>query len=412
MTARLRLFGSFGLFAATLWFTAARAQGVPTAPAVSAPSTGLPDNAPNQPAPVSSSTAETVPATQPTTGVSNPDEASPMTTPAPIVRPSAPAAPEADNAAPAAPPAPPEPALAEHPAPAAPPEPPPARAAAPSPAPAPVAIPAPAETAAEPAPAAGSAPARGVLLDRAWSMLTENAAAGKNPNDRIQALAALGSMGYDERAARLISDGFTSKEIDVRIAAILAASQTKNPRLVPRIREAFDDPDPQVAYTAAVSLWNNNKDRSGEDLLIAVAEGDRKAGESLMAGAKHKGQEEIHNPKLMATQGLEAGAGFAFGPAGFGIKAVMYAKGQGGAVARAAAVNLLSESHTEQVHRTLVDCLSDKEAAVRAACARGLGNWPSAETAGQLAPLLDDNKLGVRLTAAAAYIRVAGRPRR
>lgn len=242
-------------------------------------------------------------------------------------------------------------------------------------------------------------------------MLTENAAAGKNPNDRIQALAALASMGSDDRAARLISDAFTSKEIDVRIAAILAAAQTKNPRLIPRIREAFDDPDPQVAYTAAVTLWRNH-DRSGEDLLTAVAEGDRKANESLMGGAKHKGQQEIHNPKLMATQGLEAGAGFALGPAGFGIKAVMYAKGQGGAAARAAAVDLLAESHTEQVHRTLIDCLSDKEGAVRAACAKGLGNWPGQESAGQLGPMLDDNKLPVRLSAAASYIRVAGHARR
>lgn len=255
----------------------------------------------------------------------------------------------------------------------------------------------------------------GALLDKAWSLLSDNAAAGKNPNDRIQALAALGSMGTDDHAARLISDAFTSKDVDVRLAAVLAATQTRNPRLLPRLKEALDDPDPQVAYTAASALWKNHE-HDGEDLLIAIAEGDRKPNENLMAGSRRKASEELHNPKLMATQGLEAGAGFAFGPAGFGVKAIMYAKGQGGALARAEAVDLLAQSHTEQVHQTLVDCLVDKEAAVRASCAKGLGAWPGGASARLLGPMLDDNKLPVRLMAAASYIRVergeATRPRR
>src|SRR5579875_2119464 len=44
----------------------------------------------------------------------------------------------------------------------------------------------------------GSAPPpTGLLIDRAWSMLTSHAAAGASPHQRIEAMAALGTMGKD-----------------------------------------------------------------------------------------------------------------------------------------------------------------------------------------------------------------------
>ena len=43
---------------------------------------------------------------------------------------------------------------------------------------------------------------------------------------------------------------------------------------------------------------------------------------------------------------------------------------------------------------------------MRAAAARGLGRWPGPETANALVPLFKDDKLAVRLSAAASYLRV------
>src|SRR5580704_1647032 len=63
-------------------------------------------------------------------------------------------------------------------------------------------------------------------VDSAWSMLTT--ATQKQTQTRILALAALGTMGSDERAAKLIRDGMNDKELEVRTAAILAAGQSKN----------------------------------------------------------------------------------------------------------------------------------------------------------------------------------------
>lgn len=69
---------------------------------------------------------------------------------------------------------------------------------------------------------------------RAWSIITDAAGPGRPAHDRIEAMAALGTMGNDERAARLIEEGFTAKDYDVRVAAVLAAGLTKNQRLIPR----------------------------------------------------------------------------------------------------------------------------------------------------------------------------------
>ncbi len=240
---------------------------------------------------------------------------------------------------------------------------------------------------------------------RAWSMLTEAARPGQSAHDRVQAMAALGTMGNDERAARLIEEGMTGKDSDVRIAAILAAGLTKNPRLIPALSRVLDDDNPEVAYTAAITLWKMH-DYTGEDFLIAAALGDQKVKPGLIKASKHKAVTDMHSPKTMTIIGLNASAGFFLGPFGVGLKAIEYAnKPNGAAVARAAAVDQLARQHNDQVHDVLIADLTDYEPAVRAAAAKGLGRWPDAETERQMLPMFGDNKLAVRLTAAATYLR-------
>jgi len=242
-------------------------------------------------------------------------------------------------------------------------------------------------------------------IDRAWSMLASSAAADKSQNDRIQALAALGTMGADPRAEHIIGDAIVGKDMDVRTAAILAADKSKDPQLITRLRAALDDPDPQVAYAAATTLWKMH-DSSGEDLLLAVASGDTHDKLSMIKAQKHTAAKDMHSPGTMAKIGIVEGSSFFLGPFGFGVKAIYYIRKNGGDPGRAAAVDMLAEEHTETVHEALVYALTDKDFAVRAAAAKALGDWPGNATAEQLRPLFDDDKLAVRLTAAAAYIRV------
>lgn len=243
----------------------------------------------------------------------------------------------------------------------------------------------------------------------AWQMLEKNAAPDKSAHDRIQALAALGTMGNDERAAKLIGDNIVEHNYEVRVAAILAAGLTKNPALIPRLQQALDDDNPQVAYSAALTLWKMH-DYSGEDLLIAVAQGDRKAKTGLIKASKHKASKDLHDPKKLTLLGINQSAGYFIGPFGVGLKAIEYANKDSGAGPRAAAIDTIAQQHTDAVRQALIDDLTDGEPAVRAAAAKGLGNWPGPESARQLYPLFGDTHLAVRLTAAAAYLRALRGP--
>lgn len=238
-------------------------------------------------------------------------------------------------------------------------------------------------------------------VDSAWQMLT--IATHKSVPTRVSAMAALGTMGADAHAAKLIREGMDDSDLEVRTAAILAAGQTKNRALLPALRERLKDSEPQVVFTAAATLWKMG-DRSGEDVLKAVADGDRKAKPGLVHGAKNDVNHELHHPRALAEMGATDAASMLLGPFGFGIRAVEYMRKNGNDPSRAAAVNLLGESHAPGINAELVDALDDKDAAVRAAAAKALGQRHDTAARTAIGSLFDDPKLPVRLTAAAAYI--------
>jgi HEAT repeat protein len=193
-------------------------------------------------------------------------------------------------------------------------------------------------------------------------------------------------------------------DYEVRSSAILAASQTKNRTLTTDIRNMLNDKEPQVALAAAATLWKMN-DYSGEDVLIAVVNGDRKATASLKDSTMHTVNRDIHSPATLARIGALQGASILLGPFGFGITAYEYMRKNGADSARAAAVEQLSQEKTGPVRTTLTAALGDKDPAVRAAAAKAIGiNYHDKAASDALLPLFDDSKPPVRLTAAAAYI--------
>ena len=244
-------------------------------------------------------------------------------------------------------------------------------------------------------------------VDAAWGVLTT--AMQKQTQTRILALAALGTMGSDARAAGLIREAMTNPQLEVRSAAILAAGETKNRALLPALRDRLKDQEPQIVFTAAVTLWKM-KDHSGEQLLKAVVDGDRKATPGLMHGAKNDMNKELHNPQAMATLGATTGGAILLGPFGFGITAVEYMVKKGSNPARVAAIDLLAESHEPGIDAEFLDALSDKDQAVRAAAAKALGQRRYTPAVKPLGDLFSDPKLAVRLFAAAAYINCSHGP--
>jgi hypothetical protein len=241
----------------------------------------------------------------------------------------------------------------------------------------------------------------------AWSMLTTAVTSAKHTQDRIQALAAIGTLGASPRAEKMLTTALDDPDLDVRTAAILAAGQSHDRNLIAALRRMLDDPEPQVAFTAATTLWKRN-DHSGEDILLAVVDGERRANAGLLHGSMHTANEGLHNPSTLARIGVLQGASMLLGPFGFGITAYEYIHKNGGDTARALAIEQIAQEKTAPIRTTLIGALDDKDPTVRAAAAKALGAYRDRSVAKALGALFDDPKLPVRLTAAAAYLRATG----
>ena len=243
---------------------------------------------------------------------------------------------------------------------------------------------------------------------RCWQSLTDSVQDAKHTETRMQALNALSSLGWSARADGLIAAAMKDPNLDVRTAAILAAGKAKSHSLIEPVKKLLDDTEPQVVFAAATTLWKQFADKSGEDILAAIAAGDRKANPSLIHGAEHDISRTIHSPSALEKIGIVTGAGLVLGPFGFSVSAVEYARKNGGDSARIQAIDLLAEDKTEGVRDQMKSALDDKDPGVRAAAVKVLGNFHRPQDSKAIATLQDDSKLPVRLAAAAAYIDCLG----
>lgn len=240
--------------------------------------------------------------------------------------------------------------------------------------------------------------------EAAWSMLTDAVTDAKHPDLRVQALAALGTMGTNSRSSTMITTAMNDPDFDVRTAAILAAGQTGNRNLATNLRAMLDDKEPQVAFAAATTLWKMH-DPSGENVLIAVVNGERSASDGAVKGGMHSAHKELHRPGSLARLGALQGTSMLLGPFGFGVTAYQYMHKNGaGDLARVTAIEQLSESSTGPIRTTLIQAIGDKDPAVRAAAAKAVGHYHEPAAADALYAAFDDAKAPVRLTAAAAYL--------
>ena len=237
----------------------------------------------------------------------------------------------------------------------------------------------------------------------AWEMLTTAAGDAKHPDIPIQALAALGTLGSNARAAALIVAAMKDPDVDVRTAAVLAAGQTKNRNLTTNLRTMLDDKEPQVAFAAATTLWKMN-DHSGEDILLAIVNGDRRATAGLKDSTLHTMSRDLHSPSTLARIGALQGASMLLGPFGIGITAYEYMRKNGGNSGRVVALEQLAQEKTSIVRSALIAALADKDPSVRAAAAKELGTYHDKAVSEALLLVFNDPKRPVRLTAAAAYL--------
>ncbi|HEY4382296.1 MAG TPA: HEAT repeat domain-containing protein [Acidobacteriaceae bacterium] len=242
----------------------------------------------------------------------------------------------------------------------------------------------------------------------AWTILTEAIGDTKHAQVRTQGLAALGLLRAP-RSSKMIADSMIDPDVDVRVAAVLAAGQTQDRNLTTNLRNLLDDAEPQVAFAAATTLWKMN-DRSGEDVLLSVASGDRSTNPSVVHGTEHKINKDLHDPGKLAKLGAMQAGYMLLGPFGYGIAAFQFMRQSGGNYARAAAIEQIAQEKTEPIHKELLSDLEDKDQIVRAAATKGLMDYRDKPTSMAIYALFADPKYPVRLTAAAAYLRTTGTP--
>jgi HEAT repeat protein len=237
----------------------------------------------------------------------------------------------------------------------------------------------------------------------AWNMLSEAVKPDKHAETRIQALAALGLLGGNPRSLALIRTAMLDKDIDIRTAAVLAAGQTRSPNIAADLRRMLDDKEPSVDFAAALSLWKMH-DRSGEDILTAVADGDRKTAGGLVDTTSHTISKNLHDPTGMAKFGAMQGAYMLLGPFGIGLTAYEYLHRNGGDAARVSAIEAIAQNHTAPIRAELIGATTDKDLGVRAAACKALSRYHETDVPPAIAKVFDDAKPPVRFTAAAAYL--------
>jgi hypothetical protein len=151
-------------------------------------------------------------------------------------------------------------------------------------------------------------------------------------------------------------------------------------------------------------------DHTGDDILVAVVDGERSAGPTMMHGTEHRIDNDLHNPAMLARLGAMQGASMLLGPFGVGITAFEFIHQSGGDLARVSAIAQIAKDRTEPVHKKLLAALGDKDPAVRAGTAEALADYHDNATSMAIYPLFADKKYPVRLIAAAAYLRTTGVP--
>ena len=243
----------------------------------------------------------------------------------------------------------------------------------------------------------------------AWEVLKQGLTE-KNVDKHRQALTAIGSIGTMPEAVQLLEQALKDPDPLIRQTGAAELGQMKSRESIPALKAAMDDSDGQVAFAAAKALWDMG-DKDGRELIEDVLTGDQKTSEGVISGAKQDAKRKIHDPKALATMGLKEASGALLGPFNIGIVAAEQAFKDGSAGGRTLAVALISDDCDPQTVRLLDwSFMNDKNWAVKAAAAKGLGKCGTRESIPSLETALSDSHEAVRAMSAASIIRLSRKP--
>ena len=242
-------------------------------------------------------------------------------------------------------------------------------------------------------------------VQRCRSMLND-AAHGRNPDDRRSVAEALSLVGVKDNALESLAPMLDDHDVSVRIAVVITLGDFKDQRTLPLLKKALKDPVPEVDFAAAKVLYQL-QDPEGVQFLLSVVNKKSKASSSYLSREKRRALRLLHTPtKLLITVGIGA-AGFAPVPGlGFGLSSAQGILTAPDSSARAASLLFIGSSRDPTLADAVGSALSDNEWSVRAAAVHLVAMHPFPEFREKLVLLLDDKKEAVRVRAAAAYVRL------
>ncbi|HYL37881.1 MAG TPA: HEAT repeat domain-containing protein [Bryobacteraceae bacterium] len=243
----------------------------------------------------------------------------------------------------------------------------------------------------------------------AWEVLKQGLA-DKNLDKRRQALTAAGSIGDAPEAIQVIEQALKDMDPLIRQTAAAVLGQMKAKQSIPALKAALDDSEGEVAFAAAKALWDIG-DKSGRPLIEDVITGQEKTSQGMVSGAMRDAKRKMRDPKALAMMGIKEASGTLLGPFNIGILAAEQAFKDGSAGGRTLAVALLTEECDAQTFRLLDwSFTNDKNWAVKAAAAKGLGKCGSPDSIPKLETALSDSHEAVKAMSAAAIIRLTLKP--
>lgn len=241
----------------------------------------------------------------------------------------------------------------------------------------------------------------------AWKVLHQGLK-GKATH-RAQAVAALGSLGPDCSAVRIVENALHDRSPDVREAAAAALGDMRCRKSIPQLRLALRDSDEQVSLAAAKALAAMG-DMSGQNIFERLLTGQIKQGPGLVGTAIQDAREKMHDPgeiAMFGVRGASAANPFIGGPADVGVWIIRNALKDKGVQSRVTALNYLIEDPNPYAETLLEWALGDSSWTVRATAVKGLGDRGDPAAIPKLEPLLKDGHHVVRYMAAATIVRLS-----
>jgi len=241
-------------------------------------------------------------------------------------------------------------------------------------------------------------------VNRAWQILDRGLHDG-NPAKRVQAVVAMGILRPQGKAVETVESAFQDKDYSVRQAACVSLDQMKSHQSIHKLRDALNDPAPEVIFAAAKALYDIG-DPTGREVMVAVILGDQADASGFFSSSMHNIKTKMHDPKGLVMIGLKEGAGAFLGPASLGIPVAEGLLKDANASGKTVAEAMLANDRHLEVVEAMHQGLQDKNWTVRAAAARALALGSHKEMFDDIALLLDDKKEEAQYSAAAAVIRL------